>query len=185
MGVKCYLSHYSKSWDIGLHSRERIKPHNTHTQHAHIHTYTQTYTHTHTLKESFIWGLELSYNVRTAPKIHLPTQIHTSERRGTSPLTVPVCTMPKSTTLSLFAPIQLCVQRLQRGWHYCSLHTQGHADVFPKQSPVLFGSWNKNRTEMNKSRHWCTICIMLTQNSPHLPGFSLGQQSGSDSRFNT
>lgn len=74
----------------------------SHTTHTHNgHTYIHTHKHTHTLKESFIWGLELSYNVRTAPKIHLPTQIHTSERRGTSPLTVPVSTMPKSTTLSL------------------------------------------------------------------------------------
>lgn len=43
MGVKCYLSHYSLSWDIGLHSRERIKRHNTHTHntHTYIHTNTQ------------------------------------------------------------------------------------------------------------------------------------------------
>lgn len=134
MGVKCYLSHYSMSWDIGLHSRERIKPHNTHIQHAHIHTYTQTYTqkHTHTLKESFIWGLELSYNVRTAPKIHLPTQIHTSERRGTSPLTVPVSTMPKSTTLSLSLCTHpaLCATRTKRMTLLFPAHT-GAGRRFP------------------------------------------------------
>lgn len=183
--VKCYLSHYSMSWDIGLHSRERIKPHNTHTQHAH----TCSHTSTHTQRVFYLgtWAELQRQDSSQNPSAH--TNTHFREKRDESFDSSRFHnaqihnTLPHSHsthTLSLSPPIQLCALRLQRGWHCCTLHVEGQADVSLKRFYLT--------RETKIGQKWTNrgpAFTALIPKSPRLPRFSLGQQSVSDSRFHS
>lgn len=108
-----------------------------HCANPHTCTYTHTDTHTPQLqKVSFIWGLELSYHVRTAPKI-LPTLTYTLQRKEGRVFWQPQCRLRPNPpiSLSLFLPPHVCLslQCLERGWNYCPAHTHRCKQTDTKQ----------------------------------------------------
>lgn len=136
MCVKCYLPHYSVGWDTGLHSRERIKPPPLRKP-THMHLHTHRHTYTPTSESVFYLGTWVELPRQDSSQNPAHTHIHTSEKRGTSLLTAPVSTTPKSTnlSLSLSPPPHVCLslQCLERGWNYCPAHTHRCKQTDTKQ----------------------------------------------------